>query len=45
MSALMRFDPFRDFDRIAEQMMLGASSCSERTWTPTTSRRTTRTEF
>jgi HSP20 family protein len=23
MSALMRFDPFRDFDRIAEQMMLG----------------------
>jgi HSP20 family protein len=23
MSALMRFDPFRDFDRLAEQMMLG----------------------
>ena len=23
MSALMRFDPFRDFDRVAEQMMLG----------------------
>jgi HSP20 family protein len=23
MSALMRFDPFRDFDRIAEQMMVG----------------------
>src|SRR4029453_11171215 len=23
MSALMRFDPFRDFDRLAEQMMQG----------------------
>ena len=23
MSTLMRFDPFRDFDRLAEQMMLG----------------------
>jgi HSP20 family protein len=25
MSTLMRFDPFRDFDRLAEQMMLGGA--------------------
>ena len=32
MSALMRFDPFRDFDRLAEQMMLSGGRGSPRSF-------------
>jgi HSP20 family protein len=32
MSALMRFDPFRDFDRLAEQMMFGSGRAGPRSF-------------